>query len=211
MSPQVVELLIFAAIAFFIINKLISILGATDDDTVRKSKFGENNAKDNVSIKDVTQSGSDWTQYIKIMSSSKKKVEINTSLLAYPDNSELVERIEELSEKIDKFTPEVFLKNAAKARIMIIEAIFQKDNDALAELVDKRYIQEMLSKGEYYQNIDIKTLPDIKISDVTFFGNSIMIKIIVDSKIIEPEEWTFTRNMNQTGPNWFLSNIEKVA
>ena len=44
MSGQILELIIFAAIAFFIINKLISTLGKTsgDDPAKNNSFFGEN-------------------------------------------------------------------------------------------------------------------------------------------------------------------------
>ena len=53
MSGQILELIIFAAIAFFIINKLISVLGKTsgDDPTKNNSFFGENIGNN---LKDVT-------------------------------------------------------------------------------------------------------------------------------------------------------------
>ncbi len=52
MSPQIIELLIFAVIAFYIINKLITTLGSTSEEeqTKQKSYFGE------PVIKDVTYS-----------------------------------------------------------------------------------------------------------------------------------------------------------
>ena len=41
MSGQILELIIFAAIAFFIINKLISVLGKTsgEDDPAKNNSF----------------------------------------------------------------------------------------------------------------------------------------------------------------------------
>ena len=207
MSPQVLELLIFAGIAFYIINKLISILGNTDEDApIKKSSFGES-----VDIKDVTESGEDWTDRIKINSSPTRENTINKDILVFPDDLELVNNINELSNKIEKFTPESFIKNAAKARIMILESLLKKDNKTLEELVDKRYLEEVKSREEYYRKVDTNTLPDVKISDVTFFGNSIMIRLLINAKGLDGEEWTFSRNLNQTGPNWFLSNIERVA
>ena len=55
MSGQLIELIIFAAIAFFIINKLLSTLGATSesDPTKNKTFFGESGK-----MKDVTNTSS---------------------------------------------------------------------------------------------------------------------------------------------------------
>ena len=38
MSPQIIELLIFAVIAFYIINKLITTLGSTSEEEQTKQK-----------------------------------------------------------------------------------------------------------------------------------------------------------------------------
>lgn len=205
MSPQVLELLIFAAIAFYIINKLISILGNTDEDApIKKSSFGES-----VGIKDVTETGQDWTDRLKINTPPAKENNVNRDILVFPNDQELLDKVNELSYKIDKFAPETFIKNAAKAWKMILESLLKKDDKTLQELVDKRYLEEIKSREEYYSKVDTDKLRDVKISDVTFFGNSIMIRLLINVKELAGEEWTFSRNLNQTGPNWFLSNIER--
>jgi len=206
MSPQIIELLLFAAIAFFIINKLISILGTTDDANpgAKKSRFGEP-----TNLKDVTSKGKDWTLGPLIAEKQEAKPEIDKSLLADPSDKTIIESLEQVVERVEKFTPEVFAKNAAKAWQMIIKALPEKDESMINLLVDKRYIDILKEKSDFYKKVETKNLPDIKISDVTFFGNSIMLKVLFTVPKLPVEEWTFTRNMNQTGPNWFLSNIDQ--
>ncbi|MDX1924236.1 MAG: hypothetical protein SFT91_03305 [Rickettsiaceae bacterium] len=208
MSPQIIELLFFAAIAFFIINKLIAILGSTDEDRPAQNKYGKNSG-----MKDVTKSGSDWTQnaFIPDFFKPQKNKEINRDLLAHPENEDLVQGLEEIMEKIEKFTPESFLKNAAKAWKMIITALQNKDAEAIEALVDSRFIEHIKDMRESYLHLNLNFLPNMKFSDITFFGNSILIKLIIVADIAGQEEWTFIRNFNQTGSNWFLSNIERPS
>lgn len=208
MPAQVLELLIFAAIAFFIINKLISIVGSTNENDFarKKTKFGENS-----DLKDVTNTSADWIPTLKIVPNTKPAKIINNNLLLDPDNGELIKKLENLENIIEKFSTETFIKNASKAWKMAIESIDKNDTKTIELLVDKRYIEQILSRKEAYKNLDLKISPELKIADVTFFGNSILIKIIIHSKGIDSEEWTFLRNQNQSGPNWYISNIERAA
>lgn len=206
MSPQIIELLIFAAIAFFIINKLISILGTSNDieAKTKSSKFGEPK-----NLKDVTTSGKDWTLGPMLYNTQKKKAQIDSSVLIDPNNSELLSALEEAAEKIDKFSVEGFMKNVGKAWKMIIEATQAEDQETIQSLVDKRYVDVILEKKSSYKSVDTKQQLDIKISDVTFFGNSVMIKLLINAKGKVAEEWTFLRNFQQSGHGWFLSNIDQ--
>ncbi len=205
MSPQIVELLIFAAIAFFIINKLISILGNSNDNDIKmkKGQFGEPQ-----NLKDVTSSGKDWTLGPMLYNNTKKEI-IDPELLVDPKNIEILEALEEISIKVDRFSLKNFMKNSAKAWQMVIKALQEKDAETISVLVDKRYLETIMEKRDFYKSLDSKQNPEIKISDVTFFGNSVMIKLLINAKGISPEEWTLTRNFNQTGPNWFVSNIDQ--
>ncbi len=206
MSPQILELIFFAVIVFFIINKLINILGATDDidQRTKKSRFGEP-----VDLKDVTTTGYDWNVGPKLVAMSNNREEIDKSLLVDSSDSELIENLEIVAERVPKFTLSTFVKNAAKAWQIIIDAIITVDITILNELVDKRFIDLALEKVNYYKGANTKKIPSLKVSDVTFFGNSILIKLIVEADKIPTEEWTFNRNANHTGPNWFLSNIDE--
>ncbi len=205
MSPQIVELLIFAAIAFFIINKLISILGNSDDIDIKmkRGSFGETRG-----LKDVTSSGQDWTMGPKLYNKAKREA-VDPAILVDSKNDAIVEALEEIQIKIGKFSVNTFMKNATKAWQMVIKALQDKDNDMISELVDKRYVELVLEKKDFYKSVDSKQNPELKISDVTFFGNTVMIKLLINAQNMSPEEWTFSRNLNQTGPNWFLSNIDQ--
>ena len=206
MSPQVLELFLLALITFFIINKLISVLGAGDDEGASKSKFGSK-----IKLKDVTSSGYDWTQDIGFgeLFSSENKVTIDPKLLLDPRDKTIQEDLVQLCYKIDKFTPEKFLNNAAQAWKMTLTALQNKDADTLQHLVDSRFMDQIKGARDHYLHVNLNFPPEMQYSNVTFFGNSIIIKIVINADIIQKEEWTFIRNDDQTGPHWFLSNIER--
>ena len=67
MSGQLIELIIFAGIAFFVINKLIATLGTTSDEdgTKHPSVFGEKTA-----MKDVTTSATNNTNKESVISAN---------------------------------------------------------------------------------------------------------------------------------------------
>lgn len=206
MSAQVIEVLIFAAIAFFIISRLISIIGTSDEDNqMRKSRFGERS-----SLKDVTEIGQDWSPEF---GSTRKNSEIfiNKKLLSDPNDKNLISQIQEIYFKDEKFSLEKFVKNASRAWRMILESLKDSDNQMLEELVDKRFIDLLKERSDYYEQINLKSTPDVKISDVTFFGNNIMIKCIFNIQDKEFEEWTFSKTIYQNSPIWYLSNIERVT
>lgn len=206
MSAQIIEVLIFAAIAFFIISRLISIIGTSDEDNqMRKSRFGERS-----SLKDVTEIGQDWSPEF---GSTRKNSEIfiNKKLLSDPNDKNLISQIQEIYFKDEKFSLEKFVKNASRAWRMILESLKDSDNQMLEELVDKRFIDLLKERSDYYEQINLKSTPDVKISDVTFFGNNIMIKCIFNIQDKEFEEWTFSKTIYQNSPIWYLSNIERVT
>lgn len=207
MSAQVIELLVFAAIAFFVISKLIAILGVTDEEgkSHGKSKFGEP-----IGLKDVTNAGTDWTDRVKL-EKAPASVEINKKLLLDPMNQELIASVREIYERVEKFTIETFMKNASIAFKMILEALRSSDNETIEQLVDKRYINLLQDRADSYKKLNLKATPKLQISDVTFFGNSIMIRVCFTVADFGVEEWTFSRNQNQTGKNWYLSNIESAT
>ncbi len=204
MTPQTIELLLFAIIAFFVISRLISVLGSSDDE-LHRSKFG---SKD--SLKDVTSSGYDWTNNTNFPNIfSQNEYVFDKNLLNNPDNENVKNSLIELMHKIENFTPEKFIQGASRAWKMILSALSSKDITTIEELVDSRFINHIKSMRDDYTHTNLNDLPNMKFSDVTFFGNSILIKLIFASSASAQEEWTFIRNFGQTGPNWFLSNISR--
>lgn len=213
MSAQLIELLFFAVIAFLIINKLISILGATseDDSTNNTSLFGEP-----TSIKDVTNSAN-----VKSKNSTIKKYFIwdqkiaNFDPFIKQDNREFVLKgLAETSNKIPSFNLEKFVNNAKSAFKMIIECAKNNDKE-FQSLIDKRYLEAFQANvARYKNNIDIATL-NAQISSIYTFGNNVFItlefsgKNVINNDDSFSEEWTFTKNVTHTSPNWYLSNIDR--
>ena len=146
MSGQILELIIFAAIAFFIINKLISTLGSTssDDPAKNKSFFGENLTK---TLKDVTYTGS--ANVLKPSFLKVNKLDIKDLVLS--ENKESVEKgLQEVLGKSPSFDVRRFVAGAKSAFQMIIEVALQGDDNQLEELVDKRYIDNFKSIAVNY-------------------------------------------------------------
>jgi predicted lipid-binding transport protein (Tim44 family) len=203
MSPQIIEIIIFAAIAYFIITKLISILGSTDEDSpeYKGSKFGEPRM-----LKEIK--GFDANNLSKKASLTiVKPRNIDYSFLLTPKDKNLIESFEELNDKIDSFNPLKFIKNATKASEYILNALKNSDGKTLEELVDSRYLSDILEQKEKYNSFS-DNISDGKISDITFFGNNVIIKIVMSPIKGLMEEWAFSKNLNFSTPNWLLSNIE---
>ena len=210
MSGQLIELIIFAAIAFFIINKLIATLGTTSEDTNGKSFFGESG-----SIKDVTHTG-------KVAKVSRpnfmKKQKISLKGLVVAENEKEIESgITAVLEKLPAFKPDSFIKGAKMAFQMIISAGVENNAKELDELVDKRYLEHFNSVAASYGKItEKKSSLTAHISEIYLFGNNIFIKILFAGKDVTSklkdlrEEWTFTKSSLSSGHDWYLSNIDKL-
>ena len=149
MSAQLIELLIFAAIAFFIISKLISTIGTTsEDDPAKKKKifFGE------TGIKDVTPEGN---TKVKIYRPAFKNKQLDQSLkaLIVPEHKEDISKgLSEVMERMPSFNIEKFLRGAKVAFKMILN--YGKDNNEaeIEKLVDKRYIDHFTAMIPSYGN-----------------------------------------------------------
>lgn len=209
------ELLFFAGIAFFIINRLISTLGITNDDDPTKEKtfFGEKSG-----IKDVT--GNSNVHNIKEASFIERKTASTASKddfsdVVTNDNIPKISRIiEEIQERLPSFNPRNFLKSSKGAFEMIITS-GSNTNENLELLVDKRYVDHFKSIISSYGDIEKPNSLEAQISDIYTFGNNIFIKVLFSGKNIVTkikdfqEEWTFSKSLIQTGPDWFLTNIER--
>ena len=212
MSAQLIELVIFAAIAFFVISKLISVLGSTsDDDPARgKSFFGESG-----SMKDVTSTTKEGASILKPNFFKKKKYDLKGMIV--PENEDdIIEGLSDVAQKMPAFNPSNFIKGAIVAFKMLIEAGFEKDQDVFEELVDKRYLEHFSNISSNYGKYTAKENDlDGKISEIYTFGNNVFVKMIfagknITSKVQEfHEEWTFTKSVLSTGPAWQLSNIDR--
>lgn len=213
MSGQLIELIIFAAIAFFVINKLLSTLGRTSEDDPAKNKsfFGESGK-----MKDVTGTASTRASTILRPGFVKKKKINMKGLIVLENEAEINAGMIDVMNKVPTFNAANFLKGAKNAFRMIIEAGANSNEDELEELVDKRYIENFKSMASSYgKYAEKKSTLSAQISEIYMFGNNIFIKILfagknVTNKIKElHEEWTFTKSALSTGPEWQLTNIDR--
>jgi predicted lipid-binding transport protein (Tim44 family) len=214
MYGQLLELIIFAGIAFFVINKLISMLGTSNDEDPAKNKksyFGEPSQ-----IKDVTGTGSTkQSNVIRAAFFNKQKNSVIKDLVADDCLEDVTEGLTQVQRHVPLFDLAKFLTGARAAFKMIIDNATTNDKQDLKELVDKRYIDHFssiaASYGNYEQNNDLSA----KVSEIYMFGNNIFVKVLFIGKNITDkikdlhEEWTFTKSALSTSPEWYLSNIDR--
>ncbi len=214
MSAQLIELIIFAVIAFLVINKLIATLGITaeDDPTKNKSFFGEARSK----MKDVTNTvKAKKSNVIKTSFKTTKTLSLK-DLIVKENEKDIKSGLMELVDKLPSFNPSRFLKNAKTAFKMMLSANNKDSNVDLEELVDKRYLEQFQAITKSYGKYTAtKTGLAAHISEIYLFGNNIFIKILftgknITSKVKEMhEEWTFTKSCLNNNPNWQLTNIDR--
>ncbi|HJD57208.1 MAG TPA: hypothetical protein LFW12_03780 [Rickettsia endosymbiont of Sericostoma sp. HW-2014] len=219
MSAQIIELLIFAGVAFFIINRLIATLGSTSDEDPAKRKssfFGE------TGIRDVTCTAkADTSVFFKknLPQTMVKPAPINPmefdGLIVDENSVAIIAGIAAISAKLPSFQARKFLYSAKAAFELIIEASNDDDIEDLLTLVDKRYIQEFHIFSETYGEFVHGSVLDTKISEAYTFNN-IFIKVLftgenITSKIKNmQEEWTFSRSLVSKSTDWFLTNVARL-
>ncbi len=196
MSPQIVELLIFAVIAFFLVNKLFSILGTTDENE-KPSFFGES-----FSMKDVTQK---LTVLDKINLDQK-----HLDIIEQSNKQEILEKLPIINSKLKNFDIAKFVNGAISAFSLLTSSEAKNNEELLQNMVDKRFKDQFCNLSDKYSSQNLVN-PTAKIRDLYLFGNNVFIKILfsTDSNLFR-EVWTFTKNKNDTTQHWFLSNIEIV-
>ncbi len=221
MSAQIIELLIFAGVAFFIINRLIATLGSTSEEDPAKRKssfFGE------TAIRDVTYTTKTATSGIFKKNLSQTMVKshpINPmefdGLIVDENSVAIIAGIEAVSAKLPSFQARKFLHSAKAAFELIIEASNDDDIEDLLTLVDKRYIQEFHIFSETYGEFVHGSVLDAKISEAYTFANNIFMKVLftgekITSKIENmQEEWTFSRSLISKNTDWFLTNVDRLG
>ncbi len=203
MSPQIIELLLFACVAFFLVSKLISVLGTTteNDKTRGGSFFGE----PAVGMKDVTSKPVILTQK-----------NLFSDIITKDASTKIAENLAAIADRIPSFEPRRFVDGSKFAFKMLIEALVTKDQDTINGLVDKRFLDEFNELSNKYGSIkDIDSL-DAKISESYMFGNNAFMKILFTGNGVASnlpkidEEWTFTKSSATKGSDWYLSNIDMV-
>lgn len=213
MSGQLLELIIFAGIAFFIINKLIATLGSTSEEEQSRGKSIFKNKMHG--MRDVTNSTKEKASILKPKFPRAKKVNLN-GLVVPGTEKEVMEGLSDVVAKLPNFSLDIFLKGAKSAFKMIIEAASSKNDAELEELVDKRYVDHFKAISPSYGKFsEVHPKLTAQVSEVYTFGNNIFVKILFAGKNITDkikdmhEEWTFTKSTLNSGPEWHLTNIDR--
>jgi predicted lipid-binding transport protein (Tim44 family) len=213
MSVQIVELLVFAGIAFLVISKLIATLGTTSDEDPAKnsSYFGEPGE-----LKDVTGNPVKSRNIINVQFRQNKppNEEELRDLIVTTNFQHVFDNYSEVSSKLPSLNLAKFVRSTKIAFSMIIDTNITNEN--LDKLVDKRYIEEFKSIVHSYGELINHNKLDAKIADLYMFGNNVFIKILftghnIISQIEDlNEEWTFTRSLIKPGNDWHLTNIDRL-
>ncbi len=215
MSGQLIELMIFAGIAFFVINKLIATLGSTseDDPARKKTFFGEGKR-----MKDVTETSKKGQGILRPNFKTKKKIDLK-GLVITENEEKIMESIQDVMNKFPSFNINNFIRSAKIAFKMIIESGIEENDESLKELIDKRYIEHFKSVASSYgKYIGAKNSLSAHVSEIYMFGNNIFVKILFAGKNITNkvkelhEEWTFTKSvlLLSAAPEWQLTNIDRL-
>ncbi len=210
MSGPLIELIFFGAIAFIVIGKLISILGNNANE---ESFFGEGKN----AMKDVTNSTKKAGSKAQIIKPSFAKSLGLKNIIVEGAESEVKSGLEDVIKRMSNFNIHNFINNAKSAFMMIISASEKNDAEELDGLVDKRYMTQFQSISSSYGKITSENKkPSALISEIYMFGNNIFIKLLFTGKNITQnvsdlqEEWTFTKSVLNKGPEWHLTNIDRV-
>jgi predicted lipid-binding transport protein (Tim44 family) len=210
------EVIIFALIAFVIISKMLNILGDVNEEDVKSSKsfFGEAINP----IKTVTGSRLKSSEKLKIVNGLAKKIQASAERykdFVLTDGStpaiKIIDGLEALSVKMPSFDIAKFIENATKALYMSNESIRSSKFEVLNYIVDKRFISKIKSsQHESLRNLDLNLL-SAKVCEVYSFGNNMFIKVLFEMSNNIKEEWAFSKNLLETNPVWYICSIDSVS
>ena len=209
-----IDLIILALIAYFIIRKLKSILGEESDEVY----FGYNAKRNNnESIKDAEQidisKNLDSEQFAKLSQDAK----INATAIC---------------NRIKNFSLSKFQDISVKVLEQVIKANNDQNNEEIRKFLSKELAELVISsfKKNEKNNIFLVSLKKSEVVDVIKTGDIFDIKIQFDmeqisyitnennevidgskNEIINVEEiWTFTHDFNKKDRTWFVSNIQEI-
>lgn len=210
------EVIIFALIAFVIISKMLDILGNVNENEVKDSKsfFGEA-AK---SIRTVSSLKLKTSEKLRVINNLAKKIQVNAEHykdFVLADGSvpaiKIIDSLEALTLKLPNFDIENFMENVTKALYLSNESIRSNKLEILQYIVDKRFISKMKEgKHESLHNLELSLL-STKICDVYSFGNNMFIKVLFEMSHNVKEEWAFSKNLLETNAVWYICSIDSVA
>ena len=224
-SFQGLEILIWAAIAGFVLYRLRSVLGRrTGNERPPRDSFSHESTP--------TNAQSDSVIALPQQSQAKRHAEsrMKAQSVGVDPNSPIADALSRIRVADRYFEPGEFLDGAKTAYAMIIHAFAAGDEAELKPLLSKdvmanfrRAISSRVSKGETVDShvadiikADIKDAQlNGSIADITIRFESDIVRCVRDSenRVIEgdPSEpsrvidvWTFSRDVESDDPNWTL-------
>lgn len=216
MSPYIIELIFFAVVAIILVNKLINILGKVDSNDEDAHIFNKSDS----TIKDVTDS-----IFKKEKCNSKafedqiKKID---HLIYSHYRQEIEKGLQDLLSHVPNFDLMEFISKAQESAQISVKSLIKNDGDSLKMLIDVRFMNIFQEKYNVYQDYNPLKISKTEITGVYLYGNNAFIKLMLyilpaKTQVKAPvkkklsnikQEWTFTKNLNDSNPAWFLSNID---
>lgn len=225
-----IEIILFAIIAFFLFKKLKDILGQEHDDEMfgydelkdRFEKNKQNVKKMKIIIQDKSKENEDDIE------TSNNKDEENKILDNLNDGSKKC--AEELSNSIDNFSLVAFKKIASTVMLKISQAREEKDEKTIKSFFQPELAENLIAllNDENFDHVIIVSIDETKIAEVS--KSATTYKIVVEFKsqqinyttdkdgtIIDGskseilnvvEKWHFTRDINSSNSTWFITEIE---
>tara|TARA_Y100001970_G_scaffold87544_1_gene110502 strand:- start:957 stop:1538 length:582 start_codon:yes stop_codon:yes gene_type:complete len=184
---QFFDIIIFAAIAVFIIYRLRSVLG-------KRTGFQKNTNQ-----KEILQ---------------EKPKEANFKI---PQLRENEQKLESVYKKVDSFDHRIFLEGAKKAFEIIITAFNKGDKKTLKNLVSKdvyKAFESAIDSGSnnpssQFYSLVVEGIEDAKVENgiITIAVNFVSEQIVGDNEeniIKNKDTWVFEKPKNSSGPAWTL-------
>lgn len=165
------DIIILLLCTFFIINRLIKILGQYDTDQARKEK--------NSIIMDLFKQRYNIEPSEKIINPEV----LSAAELKLPDNIRSV--FEEIRKQDNQFDFDRFINGIKKAYTMYIKAKSDCDQDTLRNLVDVEVLNSIKMQNDGFKKIDsVSEVNQVTVKDAVLFGDRAMITVEIQSKEI---------------------------
>jgi predicted lipid-binding transport protein (Tim44 family) len=195
-----IEIIFLAILSFFLISKLISILGQTSEDDTNNSIKNISNKSDFVkSIKIALNNAIDTKNQSKIKNLFVKNI-------SKEDLESSINSFLKIKQEDNEFDLNKFLLSAQK----IFGFLINSKKEDRKQLLDSRYLEKFESTLKQYKKLTTTDISNIsaKISDIYKFANTAFIKVYFLSGKKINESWTFSKDLNKNTKIWLLNDIQ---
>lgn len=203
MSDPVVQVVILAAIALFVLFRLYSVLGKGEDDTPMRRT--EPSAKSGASDRP--------TAPVSNMPNQSE-----TPIFTGPAAAGL----EEIYAADNSFSLPVFLRGARSAYEMIVNAYGRGDRETLRPLLDDDVYEAWDAaitnrEAEARDPFELLRIKKVEIESAELDGNMARIWVHYQAELGDGETtrtakelWAYMRDVTGSDPNWILDDVEEA-